>query len=397
MGPDGVDVRCATTARASIPRVPPTASASSACASASSSPAAGSRCGPAPGAGHDRTGAHPALLERGARCAPPARPPDVASGHRQRHGARAGSVTARRSIWNSSSGAACLTIVAAAPRPWAWRSSAGEGSSASTTARVSGDSLSRRGSRTSPPSPSSAGSSSRRLGRRSRSSVSAVAASGACATTAKPGSTSMRSVRARRTRSCRSATTTVIPRPPSPARVLHRSNVRPRRALPSVPRLSSECGLFRIAAYYVRIASVWHGRALHRRAPIVPGQWPTRRRRTGPPPTKCASCSPTTTRSSAPGLRLLLEAEPGFEVVAEAGDVEGAVRYTRGHKPRRARARPEHAGRQDVARGDAGHHGGISEHERRHPDDAGRPGLRPQRAAGRRARATCSRRRLTTS
>ena len=34
------------------------------------------------------------------------------------------------------------------------------------------------------------------------------------------------------------------------------------------------------------------------------------------------------------GLRLLLEAEPGFEVVAEAGDVDGAVRYTRGHKPR---------------------------------------------------------------
>ena len=33
------------------------------------------------------------------------------------------------------------------------------------------------------------------------------------------------------------------------------------------------------------------------------------------------------------GLRLLLEAEPGFEVVAEAGDVDGAVRYSRGHKP----------------------------------------------------------------
>ena len=33
------------------------------------------------------------------------------------------------------------------------------------------------------------------------------------------------------------------------------------------------------------------------------------------------------------GLRLLLEAEPGFEVVAEAGDVDGAVRYTLGHKP----------------------------------------------------------------
>ncbi len=32
-------------------------------------------------------------------------------------------------------------------------------------------------------------------------------------------------------------------------------------------------------------------------------------------------------------LRMLLEAEPGFEVVAEAGDAPGAVRYARGHKP----------------------------------------------------------------
>jgi two-component system, NarL family, response regulator NreC len=32
-------------------------------------------------------------------------------------------------------------------------------------------------------------------------------------------------------------------------------------------------------------------------------------------------------------LRLLLDAEPGFEVVAEAGDVEAALRYVRGHKP----------------------------------------------------------------
>jgi len=32
-------------------------------------------------------------------------------------------------------------------------------------------------------------------------------------------------------------------------------------------------------------------------------------------------------------LRLLLEAEPGFEVVAEAEDAEGAIRYLRGHKP----------------------------------------------------------------
>lgn len=33
------------------------------------------------------------------------------------------------------------------------------------------------------------------------------------------------------------------------------------------------------------------------------------------------------------GLRMLLEAEPGFEVVAEAGDAESAARYVRGHKP----------------------------------------------------------------
>jgi len=33
------------------------------------------------------------------------------------------------------------------------------------------------------------------------------------------------------------------------------------------------------------------------------------------------------------GLKLLLEGEPDMEVVAEAGDVESAVRYVRGHKP----------------------------------------------------------------
>jgi two-component system response regulator NreC len=33
------------------------------------------------------------------------------------------------------------------------------------------------------------------------------------------------------------------------------------------------------------------------------------------------------------GLRLLLDAEPDFEVVAEAGDVEAAQRYVRGHHP----------------------------------------------------------------
>ena len=33
------------------------------------------------------------------------------------------------------------------------------------------------------------------------------------------------------------------------------------------------------------------------------------------------------------GLRLLLDAEEGFEVVAEAGDIEGALRAVLGHKP----------------------------------------------------------------
>src|SRR3712207_1343124 len=32
-------------------------------------------------------------------------------------------------------------------------------------------------------------------------------------------------------------------------------------------------------------------------------------------------------------LRMLLDAEPGLEVVAEAGDVEGAIRYWRAHRP----------------------------------------------------------------
>jgi two-component system, NarL family, response regulator NreC len=32
-------------------------------------------------------------------------------------------------------------------------------------------------------------------------------------------------------------------------------------------------------------------------------------------------------------LRMLLEAEPGFQVVAEAGDAPNAIRYVRGHKP----------------------------------------------------------------
>src|SRR6187549_2085080 len=33
------------------------------------------------------------------------------------------------------------------------------------------------------------------------------------------------------------------------------------------------------------------------------------------------------------GLRMLLDSESGFEVVAEAGDVDSARRYVRGHHP----------------------------------------------------------------
>src|SRR5438309_1800740 len=33
------------------------------------------------------------------------------------------------------------------------------------------------------------------------------------------------------------------------------------------------------------------------------------------------------------GLRMVLDAEPDFEVVAEAGDMDSAIRYVRGHKP----------------------------------------------------------------
>src|ERR1700691_4676525 len=33
------------------------------------------------------------------------------------------------------------------------------------------------------------------------------------------------------------------------------------------------------------------------------------------------------------GLRMLLDAEPGFEVVAEAGNTQDAARFVRGHHP----------------------------------------------------------------
>ena len=82
------------------------------------------------------------------------------------------------------------------------------------------------------------------------------------------------------------------------------------------------------------------------------------------------------------GLRLLLDAEPGFEVVAEAGDVPDAVRITRAHRPRRARARPQHAGRARASRRSRDPRG-VARTPRRRADDAGRPGVRaPGAAAG---------------
>ena len=43
------------------------------------------------------------------------------------------------------------------------------------------------------------------------------------------------------------------------------------------------------------------------------------------------------------GLRLLLDAEDGMRVVAEAGNTDDAVRLTKAHRPDRAGARSEHA------------------------------------------------------
>ena len=50
------------------------------------------------------------------------------------------------------------------------------------------------------------------------------------------------------------------------------------------------------------------------------------------------------------GLRLLLEAEDGFEVVAEAGDVATTERRVTAYQPARADPRPQHARRVEPAR-----------------------------------------------
>ena len=82
------------------------------------------------------------------------------------------------------------------------------------------------------------------------------------------------------------------------------------------------------------------------------------------------------------GLRMLLDSERDFEVVAEAGDVEAARRYVRGHHPDGARARPQHARRLEP--------GGDPRDPRRSPGHADRGA---DDAAGARVRARGARRR----
>ena len=96
------------------------------------------------------------------------------------------------------------------------------------------------------------------------------------------------------------------------------------------------------------------------------------------------------------GLRLLIDNEDGLQVVAEAGTVPDAERLARAHRP-------------SVLVLDLNMPGGSSleaiprlrerhaRHRDRRPDDAGRPRLRAQGAAGRRAAASCSRRPPTRS
>ena len=55
--------------------------------------------------------------------------------------------------------------------------------------------------------------------------------------------------------------------------------------------------------------------------------------RWAPTTSRSRSCSPTTTPSCAPGCGCCSSARGGFEVVAEAGDADAALRTVLGHKP----------------------------------------------------------------
>ena len=69
------------------------------------------------------------------------------------------------------------------------------------------------------------------------------------------------------------------------------------------------------------------------------------------------------------GLRLLLESQPEFSVVAEAADGRQAVDASRGRQTRRGRARYCHA-QFEWHRGRAAHSLGCAQHVDRHPEHA---------------------------
>ena len=86
------------------------------------------------------------------------------------------------------------------------------------------------------------------------------------------------------------------------------------------------------------------------------------------------------------GLRLLLEEEPGFEVVAEAGDADDALPLRARPPARRARARPQHARARSSLDAIPRAARGVARTRGRRADDAGRAGVRPRGAARGRAR-----------
>ena len=74
-------------------------------------------------------------------------------------------------------------------------------------------------------------------------------------------------------------------------------------------------------------------------------------------------------------VRMLLDAEPGFEVVAEAGNTRDAARYVRGHHPD-VLVLDSNAGRIRT-RADPADQEEAPETRDRRADDAARPGVRP--------------------
>ena len=81
------------------------------------------------------------------------------------------------------------------------------------------------------------------------------------------------------------------------------------------------------------------------------------------------------------GLRMLLDSESGFEVVAEAGDVDCRAALRARPSPGRAGAGPEHARRLEPG-GDSRPARGVPRDPDRRAHDAGRPGLRARGDAG---------------